>query len=92
MIITSKFGQFSEYSKCDSKHYLYPNPTNGIVTIEHPDMELITVFDIMGKMVNRIEVAGKESQTIDLSALQNGTYFIRIETKDGIRVSKVVRR
>lgn len=68
---------------------LAPNPTNGIVTVTLPDAMRaggrITVFDALGKQViSRRASQGTERITLDLSAAQEGIYFVEA-TADGYR-------
>lgn len=72
---------------------VYPNPTNGIVTLELENTLNVTykVIDLLGKelMVNTVSAL---IETVDLSALPNGTYFIKVMDVDkGIsKTEKVV--
>lgn len=62
--------------------YIYPNPTEGIVSIKGslPDNCTYTIFDINGKLLqsNRYE-----NNSISLEGLENGFYIIRFS--DGIQ-------
>jgi hypothetical protein len=72
---------------------IYPNPSNGKLTINsNQDIANINVFDITGKAVHNKEFTNKLNQTeIDLSALNNGIYFIAVQSSNGeISKSKIV--
>ena len=72
---------------------IYPNPSNGIVTINsNQDIAHINLYDNKGKAVLNQEYTNKLNQTeIDLSALNNGIYFIAIQSSNGeISTSKIV--
>jgi len=72
---------------------LYPNPSNGIVTIdfvEQYEKIIIAVIDIAGKEVYRKEVNEKISHTLDLSDLAKSIYFIKLTIGDKELVSKLV--
>ncbi|MCX6185925.1 MAG: T9SS type A sorting domain-containing protein, partial [Bacteroidetes bacterium] len=72
---------------------IYPNPSNGLVTINsNQDIANVNVFDITGKAVHNQEYTNKLNQTeIDLSALNNGIYFIAVQSSNGeISKSKIV--
>jgi hypothetical protein len=61
----------------------YPNPTSGIVTVEDASIqagEKIEIYDINGQLVKRFS-ATKNQTTIDISALQRGTYILKINNK-----------
>ena len=65
---------------------IYPNPTNGKINIEtNQQIEKITILDISGKII--IETTNKE---IDLSKQKTGTYFVKIETENGIFTEKII--
>jgi len=65
---------------------IYPNPTNSLLYISGINAECIfQVFDIRGRKVITLEKIN--SNEIDVSSLENGTYFIKIIYKnenDGI--------
>jgi hypothetical protein len=72
---------------------IFPNPSNGIVSINsNQDIANINVFDITGKAVLNQEYTNKLNQAeIDLSALNNGIYFIAVQSSNGeISKSKIV--
>jgi len=70
----------------ENEFSIYPNPTNGKINIEtNKQIEKITILDITGKMI--IETVNPE---IDLSKQQKGTYFMKIETVNGIFTEKII--
>lgn len=69
---------------------VYPNPTTGKLSITSSEkIETIEVYDVLGREVLTVHHPASE---IDLSTLQNGVYVIRLQTKKGITVSKVIKR
>jgi len=67
---------------------IYPNPTNGIVTIETPyQIEEIIVSNTIGQEILKIN-----SNQIDLSSLKTGIYIIKIRLDDNISITKKVIR
>ena len=60
---------------------MYPNPTTGIVNFNNVENATIEVFNMMGQVISRVEGAN-ENASIDLSAVANGNYVVRI-VKDG---------
>ena len=50
---------------------IYPNPSNGIVTIEGNG--IVTITNTLGQEIIRKEIVEKETVTLD-----NGVYFIKI--------------
>jgi hypothetical protein len=63
---------------------IYPNPANDFVSIELDKSSDILVVDLQGKQVLR-QVGQIGVNTLDLSTVSNGTYFIELE-KEGVKV------
>ena len=73
-----------EYSK-EAK--VYPNPAKNILHVEGAGLTEVEVFNIMGQSVLNIN---ENFETVDISHLQNGIYFIRIKTTEGEKTVKLV--
>ena len=71
---------------------LYPNPTNGIVTLELPadDGAIANVFDSQGKLIMSISNA-KNGEQFDLSTLSTGVYTFRVTLNNLTHIQKVVK-
>jgi len=81
--------EVSELSASDMR--LYPNPTDGIVSIESEGAMNIIVLNVLGQKI--LEMEATDNATIDLSDCETGIYMVRVETADGIKTKKVnVRR
>jgi len=77
-------------SNLESNISVFPNPTTGIVNIisQNTKIESISVFDISGKILqNNTAFTGN---TLDLSWLSNGVYFIKIKTLSEQTTHKVI--
>ena len=73
---------------------LYPNPANKTVTINlQKNIESdIRIFDMLGKLViYQSDVFISKEQTIDISKLNNGIYFIRINSMKGSVTKKFIK-
>lgn len=69
--------------------YVYPNPTNGIITVEGILTNAkISILNINGILQHKIQIIDNQ---INLENLQNGLYFIKIETKNNIETQKVLK-
>ena len=69
---------------------LYPNPTSGIVKVNAESLQQIILFDLTGREVMHKE--SHESQTsVDLSALPQGTYIMKVVTDNGSCVKRVIK-
>ena len=70
------------------KASLYPNPTNGNVTIEAEGMQRLTVVNELGQVVYDAE-ASNDTETLDMSQFGAGVYMIRIYTANGMGIKRV---
>ena len=65
---------------------VYPNPTDGTLTIDLPDAEKLEVLDSTGRLL----LHSDDIHTLDLRDLESGTYLLRITTRQGNVVSRKV--
>ena len=72
---------------------LYPNPTNGIITLELPadDGAIANVFDSQGKLIISVSNA-KNGEQFDLSTLSTGVYTFRVTLNNLTHIEKVVKQ
>ncbi len=70
------------------KAKIYPNPTNGIVTIEAESLQRLTVVNVLGQIMYDHETEGDYAQ-IEMSQFGTGTYLIRIQTGNGVAMKRV---
>lgn len=66
---------------------IYPNPTDGIVTVEAYGVSTIEVFDMTGVRV----LFREKSNKVDMTNLPAGTYTMLITLEKGTVIRKVVR-
>ena len=67
---------------------IYPNPTHGMVNVVYSKIiKKVEVIDVTGSI--KLQVS---SNTIDLSTLNAGIYFLKISTDKGIDVKKLVKK
>jgi len=74
---------------------VFPNPASSEITIvlDQPLEGDIRLFDITGKLVVfEKDIFLDASHKIDLSSLESGTYFLRINTAIGTVTKKILRR
>lgn len=66
---------------------MYPNPTSGIITIELKNKKLtngeLRIIDLLGQCVYFTTDLPRQRLTIDLSALSQGLYYVRITSSEG---------
>ena len=68
---------------------LYPNPANTVVTVEAKDMRRVIIYDATGREV-LLRNVNNDTEHFDVSGLENGVYFFRIETADNMSVRKCI--
>ena len=67
---------------------LFPNPTNGNVTIQAKGMSHVTVVSVLGQVVYDAEVSADEL-TLNMSQFNAGMYTVRVATAEGVAVRRV---
>jgi len=67
---------------------IYPNPVKNILHINHSGYNLdnVSLYDVLGKSV----MDAKTSNTINVSKLKSGLYFVRIRIEDKQIIKKIV--
>jgi hypothetical protein len=73
---------------------VYPNPTGGELRIRNDELEImdIQIFDIFGRTVGANLRVCPESNSINISHLPKGMYFIRIQTNKEIVIKKIIKK
>ncbi len=73
------------------KSIVYPNPTQGLITVTIGDRKLLgtiaTVLDVNGRILQQVKITA-QSQSFNFSSYTNGTYLIRLENKEVLRILK----
>ena len=71
----------------DESIQVYPNPTNGLLTVSGDGMMHISVSNMLGQRL--MEATAESYATLDLTDYGQGIYLVRIETANGVKVQKV---
>jgi len=72
-----------------TKISIYPNPTTSQLTLNTTEkIERISILDITGKTVKTIILT---NNTIEVSDLTKGIYFLHVQTENGMAVSKFIK-
>jgi hypothetical protein len=74
---------------------IIPNPTKGELRVELGELivEKIEIFDIVGRIVSSHHLHTPSSHhTIDISHLNSGNYFVKLTSKQGNFVKKVLKQ
>lgn len=64
-------------SKGSNKLKTYPNPVSNVLTVETEVKEGFQILNLLGQQV----LSGKAAQRIDVSALPQGAYFLKVGTE-----------
>lgn len=68
---------------------IYPNPTSDILTIKSESkINKVSVADAAGKNID-VRLNG---DSVDVRHLPTGTYFLSVETKDGLTTEKFIKK
>ncbi len=70
---------------------LYPNPTNGELTINTPVSGVLNLYNLEGKLLISEKVIADQINTLNLVNLSEGIYFIAIENEGYRYWAKVVK-
>jgi len=73
---------------------IYPNPTEGIVTVEPAgaaEISSIKVFSVNGALIRSMSSAGKGAIQLNLSDLETGSYILQVESNQKSYRQKIVR-
>ncbi|MDO8999178.1 MAG: T9SS type A sorting domain-containing protein [Bacteroidota bacterium] len=67
---------------------VYPNPVKNLINLENINVNSISIFDVVGKLViEQSEIHG----SINVESLLPGTYFLKIRTNNRIYSSKFIK-
>ena len=70
---------------------IYPNPVNNKLYIEtEVEIEDVSIFDIYGRVQKLSAISGQQS-VIDVAGLNSGIYIIKINTKEGNIVKRIIK-
>ena len=71
---------------------LYPNPARDLLIIEAETNEeySVGIISVKGQLIYGSEGL-RFPQQIDLSPIPNGTYFLRIRSKDFVMTRKIIK-
>jgi hypothetical protein len=74
---------------------IYPNPTKGTIFIEcfsGQEILKIVILNSTGNQLRQIENIREGLMKFDLSSMPGGIYFLKIITKDDLKVIKLVKQ
>jgi len=65
---------------------IYPNPTTGLLNVTNAKDATINVYNTVGALVKTVS----NTNTVDLSDVQNGTYIVKVITNNNVVVKNIV--
>lgn len=69
---------------------LYPNPSNGIFTMELSSSAKVKILDLLGRSVYSDNLE-QGNYKMDLSPFENGVYFIQINQNNNFKTIKIIK-
>ena len=71
---------------------VYPNPVANELTIDVPAKGTLRIFNSLGQVIRQINQVNQGTETLTVSNLVAGTYFIEIATQTGIYRAQLVKK
>ncbi|MEJ6795524.1 MAG: T9SS type A sorting domain-containing protein, partial [Flavobacteriales bacterium] len=71
---------------------VYPNPVANELTIDVPAKGTLRIFNSLGQVIRQINQVNQGTETLTVSNLVTGTYFIEIATQTGIYRAQLVKK
>jgi hypothetical protein len=68
---------------------LYPNPSNGQITIEQEGMQKVMIYNALGQLLLDKEVGADQLQ-LDLSGFGSGLYWVKVMSQSGMVTRRFV--
>ena len=74
----------------DTSVSLYPNPTQGLLTVSGKGLRQVRLYNPFGQQVAAIPSYNGINAMVDTSGLASGVYLVRVFTENGIYLKRVV--
>ena len=68
---------------------VYPNPTTGVITVLASNITRIEIIDAMGRVAM---TQNGSANTMNISALADGVYTLRVATENGVSMKRIVKK
>ena len=89
LISDAPFGS-TNINNIENNISIYPNPTTNFITINAENITSVKIINITGKIISSYEVTDN-STTIDLSNIEKGIYFVKINTENSTYTKKIIK-
>ncbi|UUV22470.1 T9SS type A sorting domain-containing protein [Paenimyroides aestuarii] len=77
------------------KFNIFPNPATDIVHItsmDHIVIENISIYDLNGKIIKEESYTAESDIKLNVESLQSGTYLLKLKTKHGTAIKKMIKQ
>ncbi len=74
---------------------IQPNPVSDVFTLSTKNgvaIEKVEVLDINGRIVSQINGSATEALQVNVSDLNSGVYFVRVQSDLGVGTSKIIKK
>lgn len=74
---------------------IQPNPVKDFFTLtakNNTSIENVKVLDVNGRIVNEINNTNSDNVQVNISELNSGVYFVKVQTEFGVGTSKIVKK
>src|SRR5690554_16569 len=74
---------------------LYPNPTQGNLTLSNPksiQLDSVSIYDITGRLIQTVDLTGMDKEiSLDISMLSSATYMVVVSGDTGEKSKLIVK-
>ncbi|MDX2172280.1 MAG: T9SS type A sorting domain-containing protein [Bacteroidota bacterium] len=72
---------------------LYPNPSNNLINVKMHNSSnyYLTIYDLMGKIVNVEQIIKDDEITFDVSNLPHGVYITSLKSDSGVKTKHFIK-
>jgi Secretion system C-terminal sorting domain len=80
--------------EADNNLLVYPNPTDKELKVESQKSNLkkITIYNVLGECVLSQSIGYRQQAIINISALQQGLYFVELQTEKETIIKKILKQ
>jgi hypothetical protein len=74
---------------------IQPNPVSDVFTLSTKNgvaIEKVEVLDINGRIVSQVNGSATEALQVNVSELNSGVYFVRVQSDLGVGTSKIIKK
>ncbi|WP_196886406.1 T9SS type A sorting domain-containing protein [Aureivirga sp. CE67] len=94
--LPSSSARLSNENQLTQNISIYPNPAKDKITISNQDESFnssISIYDQNGRIVKYLKnIKLQENLDVDISNLENGIYFVKINTEKGAYTEKIIKK